>query len=242
MINFVRCANAFLLLLSVQSLAADLVTNETRMTSAPAWLKASRVDRVVGQIQRKLEWDIRRIRVQWYSDQAQFHAVHGFGATVLAFARRSDASVHIGPRVDTSNFDSVFGHELVHVILGQKYKDAVPKWLEEGLANYLAKRGEVDYAWIASRVPPDMRSLGHPFKGISSELGSGEEASRAHYQLSRALVEMIASRCRLEELLQLSVGKNLDTYLGTYCAITDLNADFHKWVDRKRKAVIAPKT
>jgi hypothetical protein len=215
------------------------------MSGAPAWLKAARVDKVVGQIQRALDWDIRRISVRWYADQAEFQAAHGFGPSVLAFSLKSDSTVHIGPRVTPADFDSVFGHELVHIILGQKYKSAVPTWLEEGLANYLARRGEVDYAWIAKRIPPDMRALGHPFKALSTEggaeSGSAGDAARAHYQLSRALVEMIASRCRIEDLLQLSVGKNLDTYLGTYCSISDLNADFHKWVDRKRKLVVPPK-
>jgi hypothetical protein len=224
-------------LLISAAFAAEILTNEVRMTGAPAWLKPARVDKVVAQIQRTLEWDIRRITVQWYGDQAQFEVVHGFGASVLAFARRSDGTVHVGPRVTTADFDSVFGHELVHVILGQKYKEAIPKWLEEGLANYIAKRGDVDYAWIATRLPPDLRAMGHPYRAVSSD----GDSARAHYQVSRAAVEMIASRCRLDDLLQLSVGKSLDAYLGTYCGISDLNADFRKWVDRRRGGVIAPK-
>jgi hypothetical protein len=208
--------------------AEPIETNEVILSSAPAWVTGSRVDQVVGKIQALLEWDIRKVRVSWYTDEGAFEAAHRLGPSVLAFSRKEDNSVHLGPRVDTTNFDPIFGHELVHVIVFQKYKNAIPKWLEEGLANELAKRGAVDYEWLARHgVEGDVHLLVHPFQ--FSYGGPGEHV-RYHYQASQALVEMIASHCSLTDLLQLSVGKKLETYLTTLCGIKDVNASFREWI------------
>jgi hypothetical protein len=211
---------------------------------APVWLRTTLVDRVVERIQSKLEWDIRKINLVWHTDPQEFRRAHGFDDSVLAFSRKSDNSVHLGPRVTETNFESVFGHELVHVILFQKYKGAVPKWLEEGLANYLSNHKPplvngkvaydsshwtVDYTWLAAQPPLDVLTLKHPFSAIATN------GARYHYQASQALVEMIASHCPLDQLLQLSVGKKLESYLSTFCGIDDVNADFRKWVAKKSK-------
>jgi hypothetical protein len=215
---------AFLFGLSAQAAnSATISTNEIEMTDAPAWITRSRVERVVSKIQRFMEWDIRRVPVRWYADQASFEAAHKLGPSPMAFAKRDDQSIHLGPRVDTASFDSAFGHELVHIILYQKYKDAIPSWLDEGLANYVAKHGAVDYSWLSKQKEIDVRSLKHPFKGDV----------RLHYQASTALMEMIAARCDVHELLQLAVGKGLEGYLATYCEIADLNAELRKRIKLK---------
>src|SRR4051812_30149174 len=108
--------------LSASAWAGSIEINEISMTDAPAWLKPARLQRVVDQVQDKLEWDIRKVRVTWYRDQASFQRLHGYGETVLAFTRPGDQSIHIGPRVDSGSFDSVMGHELGHVIVRQKYR------------------------------------------------------------------------------------------------------------------------
>jgi phage terminase large subunit-like protein len=171
----------------------------------------------------------------WHPDQAEFLKAHGFDSSVVAFSLKTDNSVHLGPAVTSENFDTLFGHELVHIILYQKYKGAVPKWLEEGLANYLSnnRRGslwKVDYSWLATQPPRDVLTLGHPFKGAV------QGNARFHYQASHALMEMIASHCTVTDLLQLSVSKKLESYLPTLCEISDVNAEFRKWVARKAKA------
>lgn len=223
------CSLIFLssLFFPLPSNAGRILTNEIRMDQAPQWLEERQVQRVVRKIQRALEWDIRRINVTWYWNQQKFENVHRLGKSVLAFARKSDSTVHLGPAVNRHNFDSVFGHELVHVILGQKYKDAIPKWLEEGLANHAAGRGSVNYRRLARQsLPEDVRSLSHPF-------GKTTSTAELHYEISQALVEFIASKCRLRDLLQLSVGKGLERYLSTYCEIRDLNLEFRGWVRKK---------
>ena len=203
---------------------SEIKTNAVYMQTAPKWVTANRIDRVVAHIQTLLEWDIHRINVTWYNDQASFEQAHGLGPTVLAFSKQSDNIVGLGPRVTNDNFDAIFGHELVHVIAFQKYHESIPKWLEEGLANYLAKADKVDYKFLKSQpFPSDVRDLTHPFNGSTEHI-------RYHYMASQALVEMIASKCDLSNLLRLSVGRKMDTYLTNYCEIPDLNAAFKKWV------------
>ncbi|MEW6057068.1 MAG: hypothetical protein AB1540_10680 [Bdellovibrionota bacterium] len=211
------------------AVAVEIQTNAVVVSQAPVWLTRLEVQRVVDRVERFLEWDIRRISVRWYSDQGQFEKVHGFGPAVLAIAKRSDHSVHVGPKVQKENFAKVFGHELAHVVLFQKYKDAVPKWLEEGLANYVSKHGMIDYKLLGAQPLSDVKALEHPF-------GSGQAPKvepKVHYMASTALMEMIASRCRIHDLLQLSVGQKLERYLSTFCGIADLNLEYKKWVERK---------
>ncbi len=208
--------------------ANEIKTNQIHIADAPTWLTRVRVEKITDHMQSFLEWDIRRIEVTFHKDEAEFERFHGLGPTVLAVSRKEDNSVHIGPRVGDGLFDATFGHELVHIISFQKYKGAIPKWLEEGLANYLAKAGKVDYKKLASQpFPTDVHELGHPFSG-------SEEHIHYSYMASQALAEMLAAKCGdLANLLRLSVKRNMDNYIDTYCEIKDLNGSFKKWVTDK---------
>jgi len=223
----------FILILSFSGIpftlaaAKTIKTNHVRMANVPDWLGESQVQSITDRVQRFLEWDIRRIDVKWYGSQSKFQAEHGFGKAVLAFARRKDSSVHIGPRVTQKNFSGVFAHELAHVVVYQKYKRAIPKWLDEGLANFTANRGDVDYSWLAQQKIQNIQSMTHPFKGIKGE------GWKLHYVISTAAMEFIASKCDINDLLQLSVGRTLEAYLSTFCEIRDLNGEFIKWVKQR---------
>jgi hypothetical protein len=224
-----RIILCFLIFLAFKVNAAELKTNAVHMADAPAWVTAGRVNSVVEHIQGLLEWDIRRIEVIWYKDQVQFEKMHGLGSLVVALAKRSDNTVHVGPEVNTKNFDAVFGHELVHIISYQKYKDAIPKWLEEGLANHLSHLGRVDYSWLQKHTAPkDIRDLTHPFDG-------SEDHVRYHYMASQALMEMISSHCDLANLLRLSVRRKLEDKLDTFCGIKDVTQEFNQWVRTHKK-------
>jgi hypothetical protein len=205
--------------------AHDLKTNQIHMADAPSWLTATRIDKVVAHMDSVLEWDIRRIEVIWYKDEAAFEKFHGQSPSILALTRKADnATMHLGPKITTDNFDAVFGHELVHVILYQKYHDVVPGWLEEGLANHLSKFTKVDYKWLARHpAPGDVRELTHPLSG-------SEDYIRYHYVASQALMEMIAGKCDLINLLRISVRRKLEDKLDTFCGIKDVNAEFKKWL------------
>ena len=210
---------------SVCEASHSVETNSVRMSNAPDWVTQSRVQRVGDKIERVLEWPIRRINVYWHMDQAEFEKLHGYGPSVLAYAQATDNSVHLGPRVVDANFDATFGHELVHVIVYQKYKTAIPKWLEEGLASYLSGEKRVDYKWLAAQPRIPVSQMTHPFKGLVE--------SQVHYQASTAVMEMIASKCALPDLLQLSVGKSLTTYLDTFCGISNVDAAFDEYLKKK---------
>ena len=211
------------------SQAKEIQTNAVSMGQAPEWLKTSRVEKITDRIQSSLEWTIRKIQVVWYSDQQAFEKAHGLGRFARAVSHKNLNIIRLGPEVTDANFDSVFGHELVHVIAYQKYKEAIPKWLEEGLANHLTKNAKVDYRWLASRPwPSDVRDLIHPMKGSAEDI-------RYSYQASQALAEMIAKKCDLSNLLRLSVGKTMESYLSTYCEIPDLNVAYKKWITARKE-------
>ena len=212
----------------------EIETNGAQVINPPRWMTSYRVEAVIDRIQSFLEWDLRKVKVSWHDDPILFQRLHGLGPSVLAYSLKSENVIHIGPQVSTTNFDGVFGHELVHIILYQKYKDAVPKWLEEGLANYAAKQGKVDYVYLKRALTDhaqfDIHQMVHPF----SATGAQQQADPTfHYQVSTALMEMIASKCDVHSLLQLSVGKKLETYLVNTCQITDLNGSLKQWVNSK---------
>lgn len=218
-----------LFLVVFQAHGKKIMTNEVQMNNAPEWLRRNRVEKVTDSIQRELEWSTRRVSVYWYSSQAKFQKAHKFGPYAAAFARRKNGvqTIHLGPRVNKKNFDKYFGHELVHIIIFQKYKDVIPKWLEEGLANHLSKKGKVDYKWLAARsFPKDVRKLIHPYQGT-------REGVTYHYKSSQALIEMLAKKCDLSNLIRLSVKRKMESYISTYCEIKDINKSFQAWIKKK---------
>ncbi|MGE0527198.1 MAG: hypothetical protein AB7G93_19145 [Bdellovibrionales bacterium] len=208
--------------------AAKIIeTNAAHMAHAPEWLTRNRAEKPIDRMQVALEWTIRKIQVHWYTDEASFSKAHSLGSGAIAVARSHDNTIHLGPKVNSANFDQVFAHELVHIIIYQKYKDAIPKWLEEGLANHLAKYGKVDYRWLNQQeLPQDVQNLTHPFN-------KSPAGTHLHYVASQALAEMIARKCDLTNLLRLSVERKLENYLKTYCEIPDLNTTFRAWVKSK---------
>ncbi len=209
----------------------DILTNAITTSKAPLWLRQPRIEKVTDRIQSELEWSIRRVEMRWYLTEGEFMKAHGLGPQAIAVTKLFEgvSSIHMGPLVNTKNFDAVFGHELVHVIVNQKYKGAIPKWLEEGLANHLAKRGKVDYRWLAKQpFPEDVRGLAHPFQGSSSLINY-------RYMASQAFAEMLEKKCDLENLIRLSVQRKMEDYLVTYCGIKDLNLAFKDWVLKKSK-------
>ena len=224
----------WLFLLLAHPAFAAMETNAVVIDNPPPWLTRTMVESTVSRIQSYMEWDIRKVRVNWYYDRAPFFHALGFDSapasaveTVLAFSRPgvhgAQDSIGLGPRITAENFEPVFGHELVHIIVYQKYGDAIPSWLNEGLANFVAKHGSVDYRWLASQPARDVTQLKHPFLS--------ERDPRYAYQAAQAVMEMLASRCGdIHSLLQLSVGQTLESYLSTLCQIPDLNAAFRSWV------------
>jgi hypothetical protein len=222
--------------------AKTIQTNELTISNAPEWVTESRVDRVVSRIQNKLEWSTRRTKVQWYTDSTEYSNAHSLGPQAIAVTTSSGSTstVLIGPTVNAENFEHVLGHELVHVIVYQKYKGAIPKWLEEGLANHLARPGQIDYKWLAKQpFPKDVRELAHPMAattGRSRNLAREMDIVRYRYKASQALAEMLDKKCDLLNLVRMSVAKKMEPYIATMCEIQDLNTAFREWVLKKSRS------
>lgn len=206
--------------------SAELLTNCARFTNAPKWLTMNRVNNVAAPIENFMEWSTRRVEVTWYDNQASFQAAHSLGPAAIAVSFRGQNKIILGPKVTEANFNQVFGHELVHVISAQKYKQAIPAWLEEGVANHISKNGKVNYRALAGYEFQDVTELGHPMLSDANMI-------QARYQASQALTEMIASKCDFRNLLRLSVQRKMQDYLANICRITDLKGDFKKWIKAK---------
>jgi hypothetical protein len=226
-------------LVPLLSTASEISTNAAFFVNSPSWLTTSRVNQIIDRVQSFMEWDIRKIKVIYHENTAEFQKLHGLGSSVAAYSVKAENAIHLGPVVNKTNFDEYFGHELVHIILFQKYKDAVPNWLNEGLANYVSKHGQVNYSWLNKKLSElltknknfNVTSLTHPYANSPTP-----DFWLFHYQASTALIEMIAKKCNLNDLLQLSVGKKLETYLSTTCEISDINSDFQSWVKKRSQA------
>lgn len=226
MVKFVLAALA-----AVQVHAKEIETNAVTIANAPEWLMRTRVEKIIDRMQTKLEWTIRKSKVFFYSSPEEYDQAHHLGQWALAVTVSRDGTsvVHMGPNINTKNFDEVFGHELVHVIIKQKYSGAIPGWLEEGLANHLAKADKVDYKWLAKQPQvQDVTELAHPF-------GSRSAAGVLYrYKASQALAEMLSRKCDLENLIRLSVERKMEDYIKTYCEINDLNKAFADWVAKRK--------
>ncbi len=218
---------ALLAVTSLRAMAQPITTNNIQFVNPPSWLTETMITDSVSKIQNYLEWDLIRIRAFYHSDPKEYQAETELRFTTNAFFRRADQSIHLSPKVNSKNFNQVFGHELVHAIFFQKYKSAIPSWLEEGFANFIGTHSKPDYAWLSKQPAVDVTTLTHPQTDLSG--------SRFHYEASTALIEMIASRCSLKDLLQLSVGSRLQNYLKTYCEISDINLSYRRWIALKSR-------
>lgn len=221
--------NLLFMLCGICAHARPLQTNFISFADAPEWLSEGMLSQATGPIQDFLQWDLRRLKAFYYTDASAFSDAAGGNGSYKAFFRRKDGTIHLGPEIHAANFNRVFSHELVHAIFFQKYKGAIPAWLEEGFANYLGKVGSVEYAWLVQQPIPNVTTLGHP--------STDPTGSHFHYQTSTALAEMIAAKCPLSDLFQLSVGRKIETYLSTFCEIQDLNAEYVKWIKSKAAAL-----
>ncbi len=204
-----------------------LQTSSVRFKNPPQWVSERLLESTIKPIENFLQWEVRRVNVFAHTDANEFEALHHGGPRVAALFRKQDGAIHLGPKVTAENFAPIFAHEWVHAALYQKYRGAIPAWLEEGLANYLGKVGSVDYEWLVRQPIQDVRKFIHPLADPTQ--------MKLHYQTSTAVTQMIASKCSLSDLLQLSVGKKLETYLSTYCQITDVNQAYRDWLAKHQK-------
>ncbi len=101
---------------------------------------------------------IGRVRVVLASSPAEFRGLTGTASgDVLAVADESSGRIIISPaswRGDPSRLGGVLTHELSHLVLGAKFRAAgadLPRWLDEGMAQYVAGDWEFDIDWAAQQ-------------------------------------------------------------------------------------------
>lgn len=211
--------------------AKTLLLNAALIHNPPNWLNMNYAEKPILKIQSKLEWSVRRVDVFFYNNWSDYLRAHNLGkrAVAVTVTKNNKSSIHMSPNLTKANYPNVMAHELVHVILRQKYKDAIPKWLEEGLANHLAQYEKVDYKWLAQQTPiDDVTKLSHPFQASKSQISY-------RYKASQALAEMLQKKCDLENLIRLSVERKMTNYIDTFCGIKDINLAFKNWLKNKSK-------
>lgn len=221
----------FALISEEKSYGKTILTNTALIIDAPSWLRSVDVRKASARIQNKMEWTTHRFNVYFYADQVEFNKIHSYGAraTAITISTKDKSVVYMGPKVNKQNFSKIYSHELVHVIINQKYRGAVPKWLEEGFANHFSKTSKVNYKWLKKQpLIKDLRSLSHPFMGSKDKISY-------RYKVSQALVEMLDKNCDLDNLFRLSVERSMEDYIKTYCKIFDLNSEYKKWINKKSK-------
>jgi predicted SprT family Zn-dependent metalloprotease len=216
---------------SAQPNTKKVITNSAIFHNPPSWFSKYRAEKTMTRVEKTLEWSTRRIDVHWYKDQKKFtDAMKQKPSNILAFARRQDHSVHIGPKVTLKNFETVLAHELAHVIIFQKYKDRIPLWLEEGLANSVAENVQIDFKWLNQQKRIPLKAMSHPLSATSAD------EINYKYMGSLAAIEMLKERCpNFRELLNLSLKQNLETFIPTYCKIPNLDTALWEWINRKQK-------
>jgi len=218
----------FFLLASASSALAGqntFKTNCCEVTNAPSWLSNYKIQSIASQMETDMGWSIRRVKVIFHDTDVEFQKAGNLNFSANAFFSAARQTIEFKPQKDIATFTPTFRHELTHVISNQKYQGGIPAWLEEGFANFIGSKRKVDYKWLAKQNLPDASSLGHPQTDSSG--------AQMHYQLSTATVDMLAKKCNLRDLLMLTTGSKLTSYLETYCKIKDINSAVRDWVKSK---------
>ncbi len=218
---------------SLSASTKEIRTNSLIVYNLPNWVKKNRVERITEKLESRLEWKIRRVAVYFHNSENSFKKAHTLGSRPAAVTIKSPkkTEVHISPRAKDNNFDKIFGHELVHVIFYQKYKGSIPRWLEEGFANFYSRSEKVNYPWLNKQKKfSDVTKMGHPFHPSSIPIA-------VHYKTSQAVVEMLDERCDLSNLLRLSVEKKLVDFIRRTCQIHDINRAYSQYLLEQNRKV-----
>ena len=146
-------------------------------------------------------------------------------AAGTAWAERSEIYLRTRlPRAGPNRIDQVFAHEVVHVVLGRAWLHGrPPRWLEEGLAKYLA--GELkpgDHALLSRSalsgglLPLESFTRHWPLRASQARLAYVQSVdfvaflSRHGDQTLPTVVQELAGGAALDEALRSATGEDLD--------------------------------
>lgn len=91
-------------------------------------------------IKKSLEYNLKKkIHINIYKNVKEFHCAMGIPNAPDWFRACGDDSIHIVPKEYFNDIpiENVIAHELVHIVLHNISSD-IPKWLDEGIASYIA--------------------------------------------------------------------------------------------------------
>lgn len=132
------------------------------------------------------------------------------------------------------NLKKVFHHELCHIVLGRAIgREKIPKWLNEGVAKYLAGEWsntdsfKLTIAYAMGAIIP-LEELMYAWPKESGK-------ARLAYIQSKSLVAYLARKGQLKKLIHhLAKGKNIDEaiVLATGLSLDDLEERWRKYISR----------
>lgn len=144
------------------------------------------------------------VRLVLASSPEQFQRVTGTPpGDVLAVADESSRRIIISPtswRGDPSRLGGVLTHELSHLVLGAKFRAAgadLPRWLDEGMAQYVAGDWEFDIDWAAQQgqIMEGAAASGRivPIEQLDSLFSGDRSEVQLAYAQSYSFVSYLAS-------------------------------------------------
>ncbi len=131
----------------------------------------------------------RGVRVELAPSTGQLPGAAG-GAEVLAVADEKARSIVVSPRSwkgDRAGLEGVLMHEMSHLVLAEKFLAAgkpLPRWLDEGLAQYVAQTWEFNLDWASEQQKTMDAALASrrliPFASLDAAFADPSRASLAY--------------------------------------------------------------
>jgi hypothetical protein len=136
------------------------------------------------------------IRLRVTADMASYRALAGRAWFIAAVLRGEEIVTQPGRALErVADLDQLLAHELTHLLLRRSAGPGLPRWLDEGLAQWLA--GER----VRGRPPEDEAALRALEARLRAPDPPGEAARREDYRAAVALVGRLVDQVGLEALL-----------------------------------------
>jgi hypothetical protein len=154
----------------------------------------------------------------------------------------SDGSLFIQRNPSYKYSDNSLGHEIVHLVLHRFYTDAIPCWLDEGLAQFISKDAHASYERARGFISkPHSEAIAPdeliPLASLIAMTRPPADRVRIFYDQSERLVRFLATSDKASFLTLLdSVARHqpLETilprvYLGRFASISALDEKFREY-------------
>lgn len=169
------------------------------------------------------------IPVTYYSciHPKELFEIKGFDYHPMMYADQSGGLAEHGQIIFSGNNSECYTHEVVHIYTNQLFPD-IPKFLDEGMATYIAGSGKYNYEWQRNKIGqflaqhPDFKMTGHldPYEQLYFE-----EQTPVPYLIAALICERTYRLYGKEKLFQLFQG-NADLWKSLNAVgLTPVNID-----------------